>query len=104
MSTHCWSGVRLPEPVQQIGLALIEGAPLAPATGVGHRVIGVAVPAGRVARLGVDRPVAAFDVTVGHVGDEGVLPRRVGAHGYVAEAVAVADAGLARGPVEIAAE
>src|SRR4051812_35984024 len=98
------AGSASPEPVQQIRLALIEGAPFAPSRGVAHRVIGVAVPASRVAGLGVDRPVATFDALRDQVVDEGVLPGRVRAGCQVAVTVPVTNARLAERPVEIAAE
>ena len=58
-----WSrgGLSTPESVQQVRLALVEGAPLAPARRVGDRVVGMAIPAGGVAGLRIDRPVAALD-------------------------------------------
>src|SRR5688572_10280098 len=97
-------GLSTPEPVQQIRLALVEGAPFAPARGIADGVVGVAIPAGGVAGFRIDGPVAALDAFLDHVGHEGVLPLSVHAGRDVAPAVAVADAGLAERPVEVAAE
>src|SRR5687767_7007872 len=97
-------GLSTPEPVQQVRLALIEGAPLTPARFIADRVIGVSIPAGGVARLRVDGPVAALDALGNHPVDERVLPGRIDAGRDVAPAVAVADAGLAQRPVHVAAE
>src|SRR5262245_63912032 len=64
----------------------------------------MSVPAGGIAGFRIDRPVAALDAPRDEVVDEGVLPGRIRADRHVAPAVAVADAGLATGPVEVAAE
>src|SRR5688572_27794089 len=97
-------GLSTPEPVQQVRLALIEGAPLAPARFIADRVIGMAIPAGGVAGLRIDGPVAALDALFDHVADEGVLPLSVDSGRDVAPAVAVANAGLAQRPIQVAAE
>src|SRR6188768_2403468 len=64
----------------------------------------MAIPASGVARLGIDGPVTALDTLRDQVVDEGALPGPVRLRPQVTPAVAIADAGLAARPVQIAAE
>src|ERR1041384_3078052 len=93
-----------PQSVQQGRLPGVERAPLTPASRVGDRVVGMAVPAGSVAGLRVDRPVAALDALRDREVHERILPLRIAARREVTKAVAIADAGSAARPVEVAAE
>src|SRR5882724_9507784 len=93
-----------PEPVQQIRLSLIEWPPLTPACRIGDWIVGVSVPPGGVAGFRIDRPVAAFDTSRGHVVHESVLPLGIDPGRDVTPPVAIANAGLAGWPVQVAAE